>query len=345
MRVSLQFSAMKYHIKTFGCQMNYADSEKIDALLMGSGGFKVLDPTLADLVILNTCSVRQKAEDRVWGYVREVRKAAKVSGKDVRIGITGCMVRKTGLQDVYYDRDRNRHKAAKITRLDYTDSSSIFNSDDGILITSKSVDFVFRIEEVGALPKILSLVYGREIGNDAKIEEYLHMRQTRDNSSSANVIIQTGCDNYCSFCIVPTTRGREVSRPHSEIISEAQSAVQSGAKEITLLGQNVNSYGKETKKKLWNSDALTWNDSELLEKTPFRELLDSLSQIEGLDRIRFTSSNPHDMTRDILDAHFDCPACCHYLHFALQSGSDSMLKRMNRKHTYADFKAQLNYLR
>lgn len=105
----------------------------------------------------------------------------------------------------------------------------------------------------------------------------------------------------------------------------------------------MNSYGKESRAKLWNSEELTWTNKEV--KTPFRELLDEINTIEALDRIRFTSSNPHDMTRDILDAHFELPKMCHYLHFALQSGSDTMLKRMNRKHSYVDFKTQVDYLR
>lgn len=119
--------------------------------------------------------------------------------------------------------------------------------------------------------------------------------------------------------------------------------VKYGTKEVTLLGQNVNSYGKETRKKLWNSESLTWTSPDV--KTPFRELLEQIDAISGLDRIRFTSSNPHDMTRDILDAHFDLPKMCNYLHIALQSGSDTVLARMNRKHSYRDFKSQIEYLR
>ncbi len=121
------------------------------------------------------------------------------------------------------------------------------------------------------------------------------------------------------------------------------SVVNSGTREVTLLGQNVNSYGKETRAKLWNPEELTWKNKNV--KTPFRELLESINSISGLDRIRFTSSNPHDMTRDILDAHFELSKMCPYLHFALQSGSDTMLKKMNRKHTYKDFKSQVEYLR
>lgn len=158
------------------------------------------------------------------------------------------------------------------------------------------------------------------------------------------MIIQTGCDNYCTFCIVPYTRGHEVSRLLGDIVGEVVESVErEGTREVTLLGQNVNSYGKETRKNLWNPEELTWTDSTV--RTPFRELLEKLNEIPGLDRIRFTSSNPHDMTRDILDAHFDLEKCCHYLHFALQSGDNDLLKKMNRRHSYEDFKSQVDYLR
>lgn len=234
-----------------------------------------------------------------------------------------------------------RKNAEKIALLDSTDA--LENYDDELFLRSQSIDFVFRIEEVSFLTKILSLISGEDIGNDAKFNEYLAVRQLQENPASANVIIQTGCDNYCTFCIVPHTRGREISRSQDEIVREIEEVVKNGTKEVTLLGQNVNSYGKETKKKLWNSESLTWESPDV--KTPFRELLEKINSIDSLDRIRFTSSNPHDMTRDILDAHFDLRALCHYLHFALQSGSDDMLKRMNRKHTYRDFKSQVDYLR
>lgn len=127
------------------------------------------------------------------------------------------------------------------------------------------------------------------------------------------------------------------------IYDEVVEAVKNGAHEVTLLGQNVNSYGKNTRASLWNADELTWNHAGV--RTPFRELLERLDSISGLDRIRFTSSNPHDMTRDILDAHFDLPSLCPYLHFALQSGDNEILKKMNRKHTYEDFSTMVHYLR
>lgn len=234
-----------------------------------------------------------------------------------------------------------RDQVYKITLLG--GNGNFWNWDDPLLLRSEDIDLVFRIEETGHLTKILSVILGRDVGNDEKWEEYLKIAQVSADSASANVIIQTGCDNFCTFCIVPYTRGREFSRPIDEIAEEVRKVVSEGAKEVTLLGQNVNSYGKLTKKKLWNEATFTWGKTD--EKTPFRELLDRLGSIAGLERIRFTSSNPHDMTQDILDAHFEIPALCPYLHFALQSGSDAVLRRMNRKHSYQDFKTQVGYLR
>ncbi len=520
--------------------MNYADSEKINMILMSAGMRKVIDPTKADIIILNTCSVRQKWEDRVFGMIQQIRKYHKQNGTPIPLfGITGCMVRKSGLARKYIEKmqdevSRIKWGAKQITRISQSD---LLNYDDNLFIRSPHIDFVFRIEEVSFLTKILSHIYGKSIGNDAKFDDYLKAKQLRENPHSATIIIQTGCDNYCTFCIVPYTRGHENSREIEDIVSEAKEAVKNGAKEITLVGQNVNSYGKQfVDKKLWNEEKSCWNtrlkigidvddtlqqvwsleilkkynkkynkniqyediqspdsaenenlkqeffdfwyknyenpqacplfegakevienlrkkhdlyiissrendtrDSKVIEKTqhflekifwkhtfkgyfftgeennsddkseiankhnfdividdaphhlqryvqntnakvfcfsqpwntdleienvtkiqnwkefwehieniwksPFRKLLEALDTIEGLDRIRFTSSNPHDMTEDILDAHFDLKKTCNYLHFALQSGNDAMLKKMNRRHKYTDFKKIVDYLR
>jgi tRNA-2-methylthio-N6-dimethylallyladenosine synthase len=332
---------MKFLLRTFGCQMNYADSEKIVMILVQSGLKRATELEDADIVILNTCSVRQKGEDRVFGYLRDAKKLAEKRGRPILLGLTGCMVRKTGMRADRYESDRKRAAPKAIERL--SSAESVFNSDDRLFGRSDLVDFTFRIEETAYLTKILTVLTGQDIGSDAGYQDYLRLRQAQENKASANVIIQTGCDNFCTFCIVPHTRGRELSRPQDEIVDEVRRVAETGSLEVTLLGQNVNSYGKETRKSLWNAESLTWNSADV--KTPFRALLDAVDGIPGIDRIRFTSSNPHDMTRDILDAHFELPRLCHNLHFALQSGSDSMLRRMNRKHTYADFLAQVRYLR
>ena len=326
--------------------MNHADSEKIHMLLTQAWLAKVDTWGEADIVIFNTCSVRQKGEDRVFGFVEEIDKLRQNTGRDIKVGLTGCMTRKTWLNKKYYDY-QGRRNTTKIELLGLEkeqEEVSLFNSDDELFNRVDTIDFVVRIEEIGALTTLLSIMYGEDIGQDDAFQSYLRVRQGWNDSRSANVIIQTGCDNYCTFCIVPYTRGHEISRPLGDIVGEVVESVERhGTREVTLLGQNVNSYGKETRKNLWNPEELAWTDSTV--RTPFRELLEQLNEIPGLDRIRFTSSNPHDMTRDILDAHFDLEKCCHYLHFALQSGDNELLRKMNRKHSYEDFKSQVEYLR
>jgi len=331
----------KYYIKTFGCEMNQADSEKINMILLQSGLVKTWDYKTADLIILNTCSVRKKWEDRVFSMLKEVEGLNKMNEKQIIIGVTGCMVRKTGMNKKYLIWEKERHKTTKIEYV--KDASGIFNHDDKLFPRMLNLDFTLRIEEVKYLNFILTHIYGEKIGNDDKFDDYLKQAQLRENKFSASIIVQTGCDNFCNFCIVPYTRGREISREHNEIIEEIKKLANSWTKEISLVWQNVNSYGKQKNSKLWNEEKSAWNEWVWI--SPFRALLDDINKIEEIDRIRFTSSNPHDMTQDILDAHFELNKTCNYLHFALQSGNDEMLKRMNRKHTYSDFKRMVKYLR
>lgn len=331
----------KYYIKTFGCEMNQADSEKINMILLQSWLSKTSDYKSADLIILNTCSVRKKWEDRVFSMLKEVEEINTVREKQIIVGVTGCMVRKTGMNKKYLQEEKQRVKAQEIEYIQ--DSSGIFNNDDTLFPRMPNLDFTLRIEEVKYLNFILTHIYGEKVGSDDKFDDYLKQAQLRENKFSASVIVQTGCDNFCTFCIVPYTRGREISREHDDIIQEVKKLAAWGTKEISLVGQNVNSYWKQKNTKLWNEEKFKW--SEWIGVSPFRALLDDINQIEGIDRIRFTSSNPHDMTHDILDAHFELNTSCNYLHFALQSGNDEMLKRMNRRHTYADFKKMVEYLR
>ena len=339
----------KYFIMTFGCAMNQADSEKINMILLQSGFMKTNELKEADLVIFNTCSVRQKWEDKVFWMIEEIKKINSQNKKnwlahEIKVWITWCMVRRTWIWEKYlenYKRDRNKSKKINLLK----DSSEIFNNDDKLFPRARGfLDFTLRIEDIRFLTLMLTHIYWESIWNDSKFDDYLKSKQLRENPYSATIIIQSWCDNFCTFCIVPYTRGRETSRPIEEIVQEAKEAVKAWAKEITLVWQNVNSYGKQfVDKKHWNEEKSKWND--WLWKSPFRQLLEELDKIEGLDRVRFTSSNPHDMTQDILDAHFDLKSTCNYLHFALQSGNNKVLKKMNRRHKYEDFKKIVDYLR
>ena len=333
----------KYYIKTFGCSMNQADSEKINMIFIQSGFIKVNDWEKADLVIFNTCSVRQKGEDRVFGMIEEIYRKNKKQDKKIIVWVTWCMVRKTWVNWKYINKEQERKTAKKIELLE--NKEGIFNNDDKLFprLWTK-LDFVLRIEEIKLLSFILTEIYGRNIGQDDKFDDYLKQTQLRENKSSANIIIQTGCDNYCTFCIVPYTRWKEISRKKEDIVNECREAVKLWAKEINLIWQNVNSYWKQfLDKKLWNEEKSNWNMWTW--KSPFRDLLEEIDKIQWLDRIRFTSSNPHDMTSDIIDSHFDLKHTCNYLHFALQSWNNKMLKRMNRKHTYENFRDIVFYLR
>lgn len=369
----------KYYLKTFWCAMNQADSEKISMIMFQSGFSLTKIWKKADLIILNTCSVRQKWEDRVFWFLEEVAKEnkkrnnfqeyfnsktklqknsnkwniIKINSVMIRTAITWCMVKKTWLNKKYlwdYKRDRNNAKRINLLK----NSDEIFNDDDKLFPRTKwKLDIVFRIDDIRYLPHILTHIFSEKIWQEHKFDDYLKIKQLRENPASANIIIQTWCDNYCSFCIVPYTRWTEKSRNIEDIVFEAKEAVRNWAKEIVLVGQNVNSYGKQfVSRKFWNKKRNNWNIEarwKYLEKipfkSPFRQLLEELDKIKGLDRIRFTSSNPHDMTKDILDAHFDLKKTCNYLHFALQSGNNEVLKKMNRKHSYEDFEKMVKYLR
>lgn len=337
----------KYFIMTFGCQMNYADSEKVNMLLLQSGFMSTKDWKDADLIIFNTCSVRKKWEDRVFGMYEEIQKEkerlAKLGiWKRFVIWITGCMVRKSWVNEKYFDATLKKRERAK--KIEYvSEENALLNNDDKLFPRMPNLDFVFRIEEVNYLNKILSTIFDEQIWSDHKFDDYLKAKQLRENPASASVIIQKWCDNFCTFCIVPYTRDREISREKIDIINEIKDAVNSWATEVTLLGQNVNSYGKQFHKSHWNEEKSAWNSG--IWKSPFRELLEEVSNIDWINRIRFTSSNPHDMIDDILDAHFELPNMCNYIHFALQSGNDEILKKMNRRHKYEEFKRIVKYLR
>lgn len=212
--------------------------------------------------------------------LNEIKKENKKRPENpIKTLITGCMVRKSGLNKKYLEEniERDKNKAKKIQLVENT--SGILNCDDKLFPRAPDLDATFRIEEVKYIPFILSEIYGERIGNENSFDDYLKQKQLRENSFSANVIIQTGCDNYCTFCIVPYTRGKEISRSLEEIVAEAKEVVKNGAKEINLIGQNVNSYGKQfLDKKYWNEEKSSWNNG--VGKSPFRQLLEALDTIE-----------------------------------------------------------------
>ncbi len=297
-----------YVIKTFGCSMNYSDTERVATVLDANGLKEILDENEADFVVFTTCSVKQKAEDKVYSLINNIHKNRQKKNLNTKIVLTGCMVKKTSTQQF------------------------IPEEKDPILIKIPKIDIVFRIEDIYKIPELL------EIGESKILDSYLNVTPKYSSSFQAIVPIQIGCDNYCTFCIVPYTRGREWSRPMKQILSEIEELAKKGVKEINLVGQNVNSYGKDLmdKKRKWDDKEMKWIKGE--EKTPFTILLEEINKIEGIERVRFQSSNPHDMTDDIIEAICTLPKVMPNLHFALQSGDNNVLRRMNRKHSYEEYR-------
>ena len=271
----------KVFIKTFGCQMNAYDSGKMGALLAKDGYEPVASPDEADLILVNTCSVREKPEHKLHSFIGEV-KHLRAGG--ATIGISGCMA---------------QHDGARLFKK-----------------YRKDVDLVFGPDQV---PEVRALVgraqSGRVLENHFRDDyDFLGaLSPSFENPVSAFVTIQKGCDNKCTFCIVPATRGVEVSRPAGQILDEIRAAVAAGAREVTLLGQNVNSYGLKASG-----------------QPTFAELLYRVAEVPGLERIRYTSPHPRDMGPDVARAYRDLPRLASHVHLPVQSGSNRVLRRMKR---------------
>lgn len=286
---------LRYHILTFGCQQNENDSEQMAGNLDQMGFLPADDPKQADLILLNTCSVRENADDRFFGHLGLVKNIRK-DRPELLVGLAGCLM----TQD---------EAVAKIRQ------------------SYPFVDFVFGPQDIYRMPEILlhrmtdtRRVY--EVGPDDTLVEGLPIHRSRHHR--ALVSIMYGCNNFCTYCIVPYTRGRERSREQSAIFDEVEQLVKSGYKEIMLLGQNVNSYGLDLKKV--NSD-----------QPDFTDLLVSLAQIPGLYRIRYMTSHPKDLSDKLIEAIGRFEVIEPHIHLPLQSGSDRILKAMNRHYTQADF--------
>lgn len=293
----------KVHVKTFGCQMNVYDSERMSEALAQSGYMSTADAADADLIILNTCHIREKAAEKVYsdlGRYRELKEARQAEGKDTIITVAGCVAQAEG---------------AEIVR------------------RAPAVDLVIGPQSYHRLPELLERTRGKEryIVETAFPEEDKFSRLPERSHSaragkpapiSAFLTVQEGCDKFCTFCVVPYTRGAEFSRSVAELEAEARRLVDGGAREITLLGQNVNAYHGR------GLDGEAWSLARLIRH---------LGRIEGLERLRYTTSHPKDMDDDLIAAHADEPKLMPFLHLPIQSGSDRILGAMNRKHRADDY--------
>lgn len=290
----------KLYLETFGCQMNVVDSEQIVDLLSAIGYIQVDSAEQADLVLLNTCSVRDKAERKVYGHLGRF-KPIKDKRPEMIIGVGGCVAQQEGetmLEKVAY------------------------------------LDLVFGTHNIHRLPELVQQVEAqRQRGAETEFLDHetrqnLFPERTQSDSVTRFVTVMQGCDNFCSYCIVPHVRGREISRPSDQIVSEVKQLVTTGAREITLLGQNVNSYGIR-------------DENEI----SFAELLHKINAIDGLQRIRFATSHPKDMTDELIDCFGTLDKLCHQIHLPLQSGSDRILKLMNRGYTAGDYMTKVERLK
>jgi tRNA-2-methylthio-N6-dimethylallyladenosine synthase len=287
-------------VKSFGCQMNVYDSRRMADTLAPQGYVETAAPDDADLVILNTCHIREKAAEKVYselGRVRRLKEAAATEGRRIVIAVAGCVAQAEG---------------------------------EEIIRRAPAVDLVFGPQSYHRLPQLLARAEreGKAVDTEFPLDDkFDHLAAPsaatiRARGVSAFVTVQEGCDKFCTFCVVPYTRGTEVSRPVHKIISEVERLAQAGVREVTLIGQNVNAYHGEGSNGRPQSLA---------------QLLEDVSEIAGLDRLRYTTSHPCDMSDDLIAAHRDLPKLMPQLHLPVQSGSDRVLAAMNRRHTRADY--------
>lgn len=287
---------LKYTILTMGCQLNENDSEKISGMIEQMGYKKTENPKEADLNLFNTCCVRENAEDRLFGKLGELKKIKEEKGTIIAIG--GCMM-------------QEKHITDKIKE------------------SYPFVDILFGTHTIHKFPedlyKVLETKQKQEdiLDIDGKIYEGLPIK--RESNLKASVTIMNGCNNFCSYCIVPYVRGRERSRHPKDILEEVEQLANEGYKEITLLGQNVNSYLRAEK---WKEKGLEYNGIN-----SFATLLQEINKIQGIERIRFISPHPKDFTDDVIDAIAKCEKVCKLVHLPLQSGNTNILKIMNRRYT------------
>ncbi|MBD3360427.1 tRNA (N6-isopentenyl adenosine(37)-C2)-methylthiotransferase MiaB [Candidatus Peregrinibacteria bacterium] len=309
-----------YHIQTYGCQMNYSDSERMETYLRALGYKKTDNQKKADLILFNTCSIRQKAEDRVFGQMKKIENLKKNNPK-LMVAITGCMIRNSSSR---YSPQRDK----------------LFNK-------IRELDIALKTEDLSCLASLV-----REINPDIKIpkikeenlKDYFKIKaahNTFNSKTQAFLPISNGCDKFCTYCIVPYSRGREKSRKIEGILKEAEELTANGYKEITLIGQTVNSYGKSC------YDKDNKNFEKLKNKDPFVYLLEEMDKLrkKGLERVRFSSPHPMDMSDELIDAMAKLKTQMPFLHLPVQSGDNNVLKIMNRPYTIEQYRKIIHKLR
>jgi tRNA-2-methylthio-N6-dimethylallyladenosine synthase len=291
----------KFYIKTFGCQMNEYDSAKMADVLRVSDGMAQTDkPEDADIILLNTCSIREKAEEKVFSDLGRIREM-KLANPDLLIGVGGCVASQEG--------------ATILKRAPY-------------------VDVVFGPQTLHRLPELFAA--RRESGRAQvdvsfpEMEKFDNLPMPKTSAGSAFVAIMEGCSKYCTFCVVPYTRGEEVSRPLADVLHDVQELIGQGVREFTLLGQNVNAYCGET------------DDGDTVD---FAFLLQALAALDGLERLRYTTSHPKEMTQRLIDLYATTPKLVSHLHLPVQSGSDRVLAAMKRGYTALEYKSIVRRLR
>ncbi len=311
----------KVFIKTYGCQMNVYDSERMTDALAPAGYVATDTAESADLILLNTCHIREKAAEKVYSELGRIDEMRRESGRHVLVGVTGCVAQAEG------EEIARRAKG----RVDIVVGPQSYHRLPQLLAEVRPgralVETEFATEEKFAVLDALSARHPGEsrdpalkavLGATPSLDPGLRRGDGRDQRVAAFLTVQEGCDKFCTFCVVPYTRGAEVSRPVDMIVAEATRLALSGVREITLLGQNVNAW----------SGGDGWTLGRLL----FR-----LAEIPGVDRLRYTTSHPRDMGDDLIAAHRDLDQLMPYLHLPVQSGSDRVLAAMNRRHTRADY--------
>ncbi|MDY2887654.1 MAG: tRNA (N6-isopentenyl adenosine(37)-C2)-methylthiotransferase MiaB [Malacoplasma sp.] len=297
--INSKYKKLSFFVRTYGCQANVVDSQVIDNILIKMGFNKSLDIENADLIILNTCAIRENAELKVFGEIGWLVKKRK-NNPNIRVGVCGCMVQ----QENVFDRlSKNQH-----------------------------VDFIFGTHNIDQLPEI---IYESYINNNKILSvkhqaenKYKILPRTIEQKHKAFVTIMDGCDKFCTYCIVPYTRGQQISRSKEDIIDEIKHLIQNGLKEVTLIGQNVNSYGLDFKDKKYH----------------FKDLLEDIAKL-NIPRIRFSTSNPWNLNKDLIDVMAKYDNIMPYIHLPIQSGDEEILKQMNRKMLIKDYIDLVDYLR